>query len=150
MKRTLLLVAALVVGMTALSFGVARWTAVRCQSAASPQLHDPAWLKSRLNLSDGQTQQVAALEKDFQKQLDSFCAAHCAARMALGDELAKPDPDLAKARADVDKMNAVQADSERATLEHILQVRALLDPDQAQRYSALIRDQICTMPMGAP
>jgi hypothetical protein len=47
-------------------------------------------------------------------------------------------------------MNAVQAASERATLEHILQVRALLDKPQAQRYSALIRDQVCNMPMGTP
>ncbi len=47
-------------------------------------------------------------------------------------------------------MNAVQADAERATLEHILKVRALLNEEQAQRYSALVRNQVCNMPMGTP
>jgi Spy/CpxP family protein refolding chaperone len=150
MRKTVLTIAALVVAMTALSFAVARWTAMHCQPAAPVNLHDPAWLKRQLNLSEAQAAQVEAAEKDFQKSLDAFCAAHCAARMALGDELARPAPDPDKARAAVEKMNAVQADSERATLAHILKVRALLDPQQAQLYSAMVHDQVCTMPMGTP
>ncbi len=150
MKKTVLTIAALVAAMTALSFAVARWTTIHCQPAAPMSLHDPAWLRRQLNLSDAQALQVEAAEKEFQKSLDSFCAAHCAARMALGDELAKPSPDPDKARAAVEKMNAVQADSERATLAHILKIRALLDPQQAQRYSAMVHDQVCTMPMGTP
>jgi Spy/CpxP family protein refolding chaperone len=145
-----LALAALVAVTTALSFAVARWTTVHGQPAAAVNLHDPAWLKRQLDLSDAQAAQVEAAEKEFQKSLGAFCAAHCAARMALGDELAKPEPDLATARADVEKMNAVQADSERATLAHILKVRALLDPGQAQRYSAMVHDQVCTMAMGTP
>jgi hypothetical protein len=47
-------------------------------------------------------------------------------------------------------MNAVQADAERATLAHILQVRELLDEAQTRRFAELIRDQVCNMPMGTP
>src|SRR2546426_172547 len=156
MKKTLLMIAVMTVAATALSFGVARWVAARYQPPPTVgNLHDPAWLKRTLSLSDDQARAVEQLEAVFRKELNTACATHCAARMALGDELAKPKPDAEKCHGCVEKMNAVQADSERATLEHILKVRAhilkvraLLDEQQAQRYSALVHDQVCSMPMG--
>ena len=150
MKKLILMVVGLIVATTALSFAVARWAAIRCQPTAPSSIHDTAWLSRQLNLSDAQTSEVKKAEKEFQATLNSFCATHCSARMALGDELAKPSPDPEKARGYVEKMNAVQADAERATLSHILKVRALLNQEQAQRYSAMIRDQVCSMPMGTP
>lgn len=150
MKKLVLMIVGLIVATTALSFAVARWAAIRCQPTASASLHDPGWLRRQLNLSDAQTSEVEKAEKEFQAKLNSFCAAHCTARMALGDELAKPSPDAEKARGYVEKMNAVQADAERATLAQILKVRALLNEQQAQRYSAMIHDEVCSMPMGAP
>jgi nickel and cobalt resistance protein CnrR len=150
MKKLLVMIVSLIVATTALSFAVARWAAIRCQPTASASLHDPAWLKRQLNLSDAQTSEVEKAEKEFRAQLNSFCAVHCSARIALGDELAKPNPDPAKARACVEKMNAVQTEAEWATLTHILAVRSLLNQEQAQRYSAMIRDQVCSLPMGTP
>ncbi len=87
-------------------------------------------------------------ESDFRTQLNSFCAAHCSARMDLGDELIKSKPDPAKCSDFIEKMNAMQAGAERVTLAHILKVRALLNQQQAQRYSTLIHDQVCSLPMG--
>ena len=68
----------------------------------------------------------------------------------MGEEIAKPKPDIEKCRTNVEKMNAVQSEAERATLDHILKVRSLLDEQQAQRYLSIIRQQVCNMPMGAP
>ena len=151
MKKTLLMIAVLTVAATALSFGVARWVAARYQpSPTATNLHDPAWLKRALNLSDEQAREVEKLEAVFRRELGAACVTHCAARMALGDELAKAQPDVEKCHGSVEKMNSVQADAERATLAHILKVRALLDEQQARRYSTLIHDQVCNMPMGAP
>jgi hypothetical protein len=146
MKRLLPLLAVIVVLATGVSFALMRWTMTRQPTSAN--LHDPNWLKRELKLTDAQTVEIEKAEVAFRKQLDAACAEHCAARMALGDEITKPDP--VKCRAAVEKMNAVQANSERATLEHILKVRSLLNEQQAQRYSTLIRDQVCNMPMGAP
>lgn len=151
MKKALLMIAVMTVLATALSFGVARWVAVRYQPAPTlANLHDPAWLKRTLDLNDEQSREVESFEKTFRKELSSACVTHCATRMELGDELAKPKPDAEKCHGYVEKMNAVQADAERATLAHILKVRALLNEEQMRRYSALIRDQVCNMPMGAP
>ena len=49
-----------------------------------------------------------------------------------------------------EKMNAAQAEAERATLQHILKVRSLLTDKQARRYAAIIHNQVCNMPMGIP
>jgi hypothetical protein len=148
MKRTLLMIAVVIVATTAFSFAVTRWMALRCQGTAPTSTHDITWLKSELNLSDAQTGELEKAEAGFHTQLNSFCAAHCSARMALGDELAKSKPDPAKCSSLVEKMNEVQADAERVTLAHILKVRALLNEQQAQRYATIIHDQVCSLPMG--
>ena len=149
MKKTLIALAVLTLVVTAVSFGVARW-AVHCAMAApTVNMNDTAWLKRELNLSDTQARDVEKAEAEFRTQMDSFCAAHCSARMALGDELAKSKPDPDKCSSFIEKMNAMQADAERVTLAHILKVRALLNEQQAQRYSTMIHDKVCSLPMGS-
>ena len=147
MKRLLPALALVVVLATGVSFALSRWMMSRQPTAAN--LADSAWLKRELKLSDAQAAEIEKVEAAFRSRINAACATHCAARMALGDEIAKHTPDPEKCRAAVDKMNAVQAESEQATLDHILKVRTLLDEAQAQRYSALIRDQVCNMPMGS-
>ena len=150
MKRILVLMAVVAVVSVGLSFGMSRWL-IRCgQPQTLVNIHDTAWLSHELGLSESQKRDIETLEKDFQSKLNASCAAHCAARFALGDELMKPKPDTERERADVERMNQVQAEAERATLEHILKVRALLTDEQARRYSAVIHNQMCSMPMGTP
>ena len=149
MKKTLTALAVLTLLVTAVSFGVARWS-VRCAMAGpAVNLNDTALLKRELNLTDVQARDIEKMGTEFQAQLNSFCAAHCSARMALGDELAKSKPDPAKCSNFIEKMNAAQAGAERVTLAHILKVRALLNDQQAQRYSTMIHDQVCSLPMGS-
>ena len=145
-----MLVAGVALISTGLSFAMSRWFVGRKPLQMAVNIHDAAWLSRELDLSETQRRDVERLEKDFQLKLNASCAAHCAARFALGDELMKPNPDPEKARADVERMNQVQAGVEQATLQHILKVRALLTDKQAQRYSAIIHDQVCSMPMGTP
>ena len=150
MKKILVLIAVVVVVGAIASFLAARWMTSRMQMQAVVRIHDAAWLKQELNLTDAQAVEVEKLERGFQAQMNSFCTTHCAARFALGDELAKPSVDTEKARAQVEKMNVIQGDAELMTLAHILKVRSLLNETQAQRYSLIIRNQVCNMPMGVP
>jgi Spy/CpxP family protein refolding chaperone len=129
---------------------MSRWLSRCGQPQTLVNIHDTTWLSHELNLSEAQKRDIEKLEKGFQSRLNASCAAHCAARFALGDELMKPKPDTERERADVERMNQVQAEAERATLEHILKVRALLTDEQARRYSAVIHNQMCSMPMGTP
>ena len=150
MKKTWGLIAAVMIVIGGLSFAGARWMACHHRPATAANLRDNAWLKRELKLSAAQAEAIGKLESGLRTELDGACGAHCAARMALGNELMKPQPDLPKCQACVEKMNAAQATAERVTLAHILKVRALLDAGQAQRYCTIIRDQVCNMPMGTP
>ena len=150
MKRTLTALATLALLVTALSFGVANWCVRR--SAASEtvvDLNDTVWLKHELKLTDAQGTEVEQLNKDFSAKIEHCCETHCGARFALSEELAKPQVDLAKANGYVDRMAAAQAESEHATLDHILRVRAVLSPEQQRQYAALVSKQVCTAcPLG--
>ena len=150
MKRTLTALAILGLLVTALSYGVANWC-VRRATASEPavDLHDAAWLKRELKLTDAQSVEIEKLEKEFSAKVEHCCETHCGARFTLSEELAKPQVDLAKAAACVDRMVAAESESERATLDHILRVRAVLSPEQQQRYAALVSKQVCTAcPLG--
>ena len=149
MKKTLMAVAVLTLLVTALSFGVARWSVRRATTPAAIDLNDTGWLKRELKLTDAQVAEIGKLDQEFGAKIDGCCEKHCSARFALSEELAKPQVDLAKTAACVDRMTAAQSDSEHATLDHILRVRALLTPDQQKRYAALVSEQVCTAcPMG--
>ncbi|MCX7885718.1 MAG: Spy/CpxP family protein refolding chaperone [Verrucomicrobiae bacterium] len=132
-----LLVTAVVVAV--ISFGLTRSLRMR-----PLQLHETEWLRRQLKLTDDQTAEVRKLEADFLKRLAECCARHCAARAELADALNDPK----KAAECCAQMCAAQAESERAALDHILQVRALLTVQQQERYTALVRRALsgpCTM-----
>ena len=143
MKKTILALVVLILFVSTISYGVASWCIHRSTNPGMTDLNDTAWLRRELTLTDAQATEVDKLNKDFQVRIDHYCDSHCDARMALGTELAKPQVDLGKANACVDRMAAAQVDSVRATLDHILRVRALLTPDQQQRYAALVSQQVC-------
>ncbi len=135
-----------VLGATVISFGAARWLSLRSSVPASvPTLYDIDWLQRELNLSGDQRRQLSAAATGFSDRFDVFCAAHCEARIELGQELAKPAPDIERCRRSVEAMNRAQADAERVTLEHILNVRSVLTKQQAERYGRLVCDQVCSM-----
>lgn len=151
MKKTLSALAILTLAVVALAFGVARWSVRRAVATEQPSinLNDTGWLKRELRLTDAQAAKVEDLDKEFRTRIEGCCAKHCSARFALSGELAKPQVDLTKTAQCVDRMAAAQSESERATLDHILRVRALLTPDQQKRYAALVSEQVCTAcPMG--
>jgi hypothetical protein len=150
MKRTLTALAILALLVTALSYGVANWC-VRRAAAREPvvDLNDTAWLKRELKLTDAQSTEIEKLNKEFGAKIEHCCGEHCGARFTLSEELAKPQVDLVKTAACIDRMTAAQSESEHATLDHILRVRAVLSAEQQQRYAALVSKQVCTAcPMG--
>ena len=149
MKRTVIALAVLTLLVSSLSYGVASWCIHRSVSRGMADLNDAPWLKRELNLTDAQGTAIDKLNQEFRAKVNHCCDTHCDARFALGQELAKPQFDLTRANACVDRMVAAQAESERATLDHILRVRAMLTPDQQQQYAALVSQQICAVgPLG--
>jgi Spy/CpxP family protein refolding chaperone len=143
MKKTLIALAILTVFVSSLSYGVASWCIRHPRGQRAVDLNDTAWLKRELKLTDAQGAEIEKLNGEFRAKVDHCCDTHCDARVALGQELAKPQVDLARANACVDRMAAAQVDSERATLDLILRVRSVLTPEQRPRYAALVSQQVC-------
>jgi len=114
-----------------ITFGIAWW--LRCRSCATPRPN----LTRALHLTDTQAIAVAGLDANYEKRLREICAAHCAARTELSHSLDNPN----QAADCCARMCAAQADSEKAALDHILQIRALLTPEQQQRHAELFRQQ---------
>ena len=103
MKRILALMAVVAVISAGLSFGMSHWLIRRGQPQTLVNIHDTAWLSHELNLSEAQKRDIEKMQKDFQSKLNASCAAHCAARFALGDELMRSKPGTGKCEALVEK-----------------------------------------------
>ena len=69
---------------------------------------------------------------------------HCAARCQLGAVLFTGTNGADKANAMVEEMCRAQAESEKATLEHIQKVHELLTPEQQKRYEELVTSCVCS------
>jgi hypothetical protein len=139
MKKYLPLLVGFAVAVVA-SFGVCRWG--HCKTNQSMDaLQDAAWLKKTLQLSDPQVAEIQKLQTDLKSRMQQCDTAHCAARCQLAGVLFSVDK--AKADAQIETMCKMQADVERATLEHIRQVHALLTPEQKKQYENLISSCVC-------
>ena len=144
MKKTGIALVILTLFVSSLSYGVASWCIRHPRGQRPVDLSDTARLTRELKLTDAQRAEIEKLNGEFRAKVGHCCDTHCGARFALGQELARPQVDLTKANACVDRMAAAQADSERATLDLILRVRAVLTADQRPRYAALVSRQVCT------
>lgn len=101
-------------------------------------------LKTELGLDDRQVAAIRALEHDLAEQLSEQCGRYCAVRAELGQTLMEEGTNSAvEARRLVDGMCAIQSASERATLEHIRKVNALLTPGQRRQFLAGLTRCLC-------
>ena len=140
------LITALVVLCVAamLSFGVGRSMKCAKTSSSMDVLQNVSWLSQQLNLNPEQVAEVRKLQQDLQTRLEDCSSASCAARCQLGNALFGDTNGPAKATALVESMCKAQAESERATLEHIQSVHRLLNPEQQKLYAELVSRCVCS------
>lgn len=146
MKRVAIMISGAALAGLLLSFaGFAAGRRGACGCAANPSvlIHDPAVLARLLDLDGDQRAAMHALHVSLAADLDACCIRHCGARARLGEILAADEPDPARAGAVVEDMARAYAESERAVLDHIFRVRALLDPAQRERFNQLIMETLC-------
>ena len=130
---------ALLAGLVA--FAISRRASCSSGGPSLSSLEDTAWLTRELNLSPPQAREIRALQLDLQRKIESYDSAHCAARCQLGTVLFSTNETACA--ANVDEMCRMQADTERATLQHIRDVHKLLTPDQQKKYEAMVTTCVC-------
>ena len=107
------------------------------------RLQDVSFLARELGLSDAQANAIKSLHTALGAKLNDCCTLHCAARARLGQALAGETNGTAQTEAVLAEMCRAYEQSERATLDHIRQVRAVLNAEQRQRFDAMIANCMC-------
>ncbi len=134
-------VAAVAAGVVA--YGLAKSATCGRSAQSVDRLQDVSFLVRELGLNDAQTREVQGLHTTLGTQLSASCSRHCAARMRLGQALAVETNGNARADFVLEEMCRAYEQSERATLNHIRAVRAVLNAEQRRRFDAMISDCMC-------
>ncbi len=101
-------------------------------------------LKTELGLNEKQADEIQVLDGRLAAQLSDQCGSYCAVRAELGAALMTEGTNSVEtSRRLVDRMCAIQAASELATLEHIRKVSALLNPDQRKKFLSNLTRCLC-------
>jgi hypothetical protein len=127
----------------ALAFGVARHVACRGAGTALNDLQNISHLALSLGLSEAQAREIKAMHASLGAKLNDCCMRHCAARARLGHALASETNGAGQTEAVLVEMCRAYEQSERATLDHIRQVRAVLSMEQRKRFDTMITDYMC-------
>ncbi len=136
MKR--FLIGAALLGVVA---GVAYLATVGCcQLIASKRAQIS--LARGLNLTPAQKEQVASLEKSFLAQKQQSCQLLCEKRAQLIQLVKQDQPDRMALDSLVGEIGREQAALERATLEHLLEVRKILDVSQRDKLNGMITGEL--------
>lgn len=143
MKKRWLLALLTTVVLGALAFGLTRFLVCTRHGQFPDRLENAEFLIRELRLSDEQAVALAKLHQSLNTKLENCCQRHCAARARLGGALNNETNGTAQARMIVGEMVRTYEESELATLEHIQNLRAILSPEQRQRFDELITECLC-------
>lgn len=131
-----------VIAVGALAFSAGR----RCGGAAvadlSP-LRDTSAIEKALNLTPEQAGRARELARQYADQAQTACDLHCEARCAVARKLFRENAAPDDVRKHVDAMCEAYAAQERATLDHLVKLRAILTPEQAKRLNEKLAACIC-------
>lgn len=98
---------------------------------------DPA-----LKLSETQKQQIRQLEADYHARMRDCCARHCAARVKIGELLRAGNSTEEELQKHVRDVSQAYAESEQATVHHVMAVGQVLTTEQKNLFLKKIAGQI--------
>ena len=102
-----------------------------------------AW-SDRLGLTAEQRKRVAPLEEAFARQRGASCETLCVKRAQMIALLKQAEPDRAALRGLIEEIGAEQTALEKATLDHILAVAAVLEPERREKLIAQVSEELRT------
>lgn len=136
------LVVAVVAGLVA--YGVATHV-IRGRGVASlDRLQDVGLLTRELGLSSAQAREIKALQVRLGEKLNDCCARHCGARARLAQALISETNGNGTADVILAEMCHAYEQSERAAMDQIRKVRAILNEEQRKRFDAMITACMCS------
>jgi Spy/CpxP family protein refolding chaperone len=112
-------------------------------------VQDLAKLTRLLSLTPAQQEQIRSLSITYAGHLKNGCDRHCTLRCRLARMLGDERTEPADAEKLARQLCEIQADTDLATLRHILKVRDVLTPEHRARFLAMFETCVCeTCPAG--
>jgi Spy/CpxP family protein refolding chaperone len=139
-KLIILIQGVITIAALAFAAGVYR-EGYKAEPFALDRLHDTSYMTKMLNLDPQQAQQLALLNTHLQTQLKGSCQRNCSARRDLVAALEQENPTYFENI--MKQMCEAYETGERATLEHLQAVRAILDSAQRQKFNQRISRCLC-------
>jgi Spy/CpxP family protein refolding chaperone len=112
------------------------------------------FLEQELGLTEQQSQQFQTLREQFFLQSNAIMQKVHQLRKTMTDELFSSSPDTQKAHKLAEEIGAKHAEQERLLFHHFLELKAVCQPAQREKFQALMRDLLERMkppePPGPP
>jgi Spy/CpxP family protein refolding chaperone len=138
---TLVLLLALTSGYLAMRLH----TEQRRNALPSPPSHP---LVKLVGMTPEQTQQLAALEKQFIARRDPLRDKALARRAEIYSLLQAEHPDQTKIDADIQALSTLQAQVQREVASHLLRVKGILTEPQRRQFFAALAVTMCPAALG--
>jgi Spy/CpxP family protein refolding chaperone len=104
-------------------------------------------VKQELSLSAEQIVKFQEFRKAFHAELDSLSAQQNELRRQLIQELASPTPDRKRLSEINERINRLQIEAQERVINHLLDVKAILGPEQQEKFLSIILQRL-TSPIG--
>ena len=92
-------------------------------------------------LTDQQKRQVEDIRRDFLPKVEEIRQSLRQKRLQLNDLLFVESPDLKTIAGKSGEISALQSKLEREVIDHILQEKEILSPDQTRQFYEIIRNE---------
>jgi len=99
-------------------------------------------LHKRLNLTEAQERDMEVLEKAFKVKLKELGKPIREANSELGAALVEDRSHSPRVRAAIKKIHHAQAELQNVTIEHILEMRTVLDEDQFNEFLQMTSESL--------
>ena len=101
-------------------------------------------LHGQLNLTSSQSQKMMVAKEELLRQLDEVNRAVTIEQSTLGDLLAATEIDRKAIGLQLDTITSLQRQAQQAVVDHLLQEREFLTPDQKTVFINMIRSRVCS------
>jgi hypothetical protein len=150
MKRFGVILLLQVVVIAAAAFA-GSWAYSRWQSCCpAPATDEVSWFRSQLGLNPAQAAKLETLHESFRAAQSKLCEQHCAKRFELGELIQQSDSITPRIETMTKELAALEAESQRLTIQHIFEVGKQLDAGQRTKFVNKVYEQMSTScPMGS-
>lgn len=135
MKKIALFFAAVVVVAGLAAWGTLHWSESRASSASEVSAH--RWLHQELNLTDEQHRALEPIETKFAARERSLTEQLNTAKMKLARAMAEDKAYTPRVAADVEMVHHCMGDLQKASIEHVFEMRSVLTPEQGDKLLTL-------------